>query len=221
MRIFLLRFAQQEKIRNRAIRSYSSFRRLRCAPPPHCGVTATIPAAKCSQKKAREKRAPITATKTIGSCLPALNSNLKIKKMEQKEINQKIEINAPAEKVWQALWNKDSYKKWAAAYKPGSHYTGDLKTGEKIKFLDPKNNGMESEVASLTENKQVTFRHKFEINEGEQGKSLNDWQEEYTLTDNGGATTLHMTSQMAAEYFDDMAAATQKALQKVKGLAEK
>lgn len=140
--------------------------------------------------------------------------------MQTKTIDQTIKINAPAEKVWQVLWDKDTYKEWSAAYMPGSHYTGEVKNGGKIQFLDPKNNGMESEVVSFTENEEVTFRHLHELEEGKQGKSLNGWEEKYTLDEKDGVTTLRMTQDMDEKYFDEMNSATEKAFKTVKELAE-
>lgn len=140
--------------------------------------------------------------------------------MKTQTIDQQIEINAPAEKVWQVLWNKDYYEKWAAAFTPGSHYIGDLKQGGRIKFLDPHNNGMESDVASLTKNREVTFHHLHELEAGKEGKSLGNMQEKYSLNEQDGITTLSLTSDMPDEYFSEMDASTTKALQTIKELAE-
>lgn len=140
--------------------------------------------------------------------------------MNTKTIDREIIINAPAAKVWQVLWNKETYKKWTSAYMPGSQYTGEIKAGEKVRFTDPENNGMESEIASLTENKEITFRHLCELKNGKEGKSLHGWEEKYTLEEKDGITTLHMTQQMDEKYFDEMDAATAKAFRIVKELAE-
>ncbi|QNL48112.1 SRPBCC domain-containing protein [Olivibacter sp. SDN3] len=140
--------------------------------------------------------------------------------MKAQTIDQQININAPAEKVWQVLWGKDTYKKWAAAYMPGSSYTGDLKQGGRVKFLDPDNNGMESEVASLTENREITFHHLHELQAGNEGQSLGNLREKYTLEEQDDVTTLSLISDMPEEYFKEMDAATKKALQTIKELAE-
>jgi len=140
--------------------------------------------------------------------------------MKTQTINQKIDINASAEKVWQVLWNKDSYKKWATAFMPGSHYIGDLKPGGRIQFLDPDNNGMESDVESVTRNREIIFHHLFELEAGKEGRSLEDMREKYLLNEQDGVTTLSVSSDMPQEYFGEMDAATTKALQIIKELAE-
>lgn len=140
--------------------------------------------------------------------------------MKTKTINQVIKINASVQKVWQVLWEHESYKKWAAAYTKGSYYTGDLQQGGRIQFLAPNNNGMESEVYSLTENREVTFHHLHEIEGGKEGQNLGGLVEKYELEEQQGATILSVTSEMPEEYFTDLDAGTAKALQIVKELAE-
>lgn len=140
--------------------------------------------------------------------------------MKAKTIDQRIKINAPAKKIWEVLWGKDTYEKWAAAYMPGSHYTGNLKQGGRIKFLDPHNNGMESEVATLTENREITFHHLHELQAGKEGQSLGNLHEKYILEEQDGVTTLSLSSDMPEEYFKEMDEATKKALQTIKELAE-
>lgn len=140
--------------------------------------------------------------------------------MKKQTINQKIQIQASAEKVWQVMWNKDSYKKWAAAYMPGSHYVGDLKPGGRIQFLDPDNNGMESDVESVTKNREITFRHLFELEAGNAGKTLGDMREKFELVEKDGVTTLLVSSDMPEEYFEEMNTATTSALQIIKEMSE-
>ncbi|WP_407429447.1 SRPBCC family protein [Arcticibacter sp.] len=140
--------------------------------------------------------------------------------MKKQTINKSIEIQASAEKVWQILWNNDSYKKWATAFMPGSHYAGDLKPGGRIQFLDPENNGMESDVESVTKNREIIFRHLFELEGGKEGRSLGNMREQYLLNEEDGVTTLSVSSEMPEEYFGEMDAATASALQLIKELAE-
>lgn len=143
-----------------------------------------------------------------------------LKKMKLQTIEQTIQINATAEKVWQILWDKDHYKKWAAAFMPGSHYTGDLKQDGRIQFLGPDNNGMESNVESITENREITFHHLHELEAGKEGRSLGNMREKYWLDEQDSITTLSVSSDMPEEYFSEMDTATKKALQIIKELAE-
>ena len=140
--------------------------------------------------------------------------------METKTIDQTVEINAPAEKVWEALWDKESYKKWASAYMEGSHYTGKIADGEVIEFLSNDKTGMRSKVSKFEENKEVVFNHINEITKGEVSGSLENMEERYLLTENDGKTTLSLRSDMPQEYFDEMNDSTKKALKILKEIAE-
>ena len=50
--------------------------------------------------------------------------------MERKEFT--IDINAPREKVWDVLWQDDSYRKWTSVFSEGSHAETDWKKGSKV-----------------------------------------------------------------------------------------
>lgn len=140
--------------------------------------------------------------------------------MKTQTIDQMVTINAPAKKVWQVLWDKDYYKQWAASFMSGSYYSGELTPGGQIQFLDPQGSGMQSTVASLIENREITFHHLHELHAGKEGQSLGNMSEQYLLDEQDGVTTLSVKSDMPEEYFSAMDAATQKALQAVKKLAE-
>ncbi|MGO1242789.1 MAG: SRPBCC family protein [Sphingobacterium sp.] len=140
--------------------------------------------------------------------------------MKIQTIDKTITINAPARKVWQVLWDKDYYKKWAASFTSGSHYTGELIQGGQIQFLDPQGSGMQSAVASLIENREITFHHLHELHAGKKGQSLGSMSERYLLDEQNGVTTLSVKSDMPEEYFSAMGAAMHEALQTVKKLAE-
>lgn len=54
-------------------------------------------------------------------------------------------INAPREKVWDTLWNDNSYRKWTSAFMEGSYAeTDNWKEGSKVLFLSPGGDGMGS-----------------------------------------------------------------------------
>ena len=63
-------------------------------------------------------------------------------------MNFSVDINASKEKVWDALWEDASYRKWTSAFMEGSYaVTDNWKQGTKVLFLDPKGSGMVSMVA--------------------------------------------------------------------------
>lgn len=70
-----------------------------------------------------------------------------------------ININAPVEKVWKLMWEKDSYKQWTKAFMDGSYYTGDLEEGNRIHFLSPSGAGMYSDLIQLKLHSYIVFSH--------------------------------------------------------------
>lgn len=74
-----------------------------------------------------------------------------------------ININAPKENVWKALWEKESYQIWTLPFCEGSHYEGDLKQNGRIHFLTPDGSGMYSDVLLFKENELVIFKHIGEV----------------------------------------------------------
>lgn len=51
-------------------------------------------------------------------------------------------INAPIQKVWDLLWNQDSYTQWTQFFGKGSHYESDWKVNGKTYFLGASGEGM-------------------------------------------------------------------------------
>lgn len=140
--------------------------------------------------------------------------------MKVKTIEQTISVNATAEKVWTVLWDKDQYTKWSAVFMPGSHYSGTIKRGERVRFLDPNNHGMESTIDSLIENREIIFHHLYELESGNKGRDLGNMYETYSLDEQNGVTILSLRSDMPEEYCSEMEAATKKAVHLIKELAE-
>lgn len=61
----------------------------------------------------------------------------------------KIEINAPASFVWQALWEDTNYRKWTTAFCEGSYVVSDWKKGSEVHFLSPSGDGMFSTITEM------------------------------------------------------------------------
>ena len=52
------------------------------------------------------------------------------------KMNFSVSINAPKEKVWNILWDAESYKKWTAAFTEGSDVvTDEWKEGSRFYLL--------------------------------------------------------------------------------------
>ena len=145
--------------------------------------------------------------------------------MAKKEF--RITIDAPKEKVWQVLWDLQTYPVWTTAFSPSSNVrTDNWKKDSKVLFTDGSGNGMVSMVAENIPNKFMSFRHLGELKDGVEdtsGERVSAWAgatENYTLKDNGGKTELVIDLDITEEFADMFDEMWPKALDKVKELSE-
>src|SRR5687768_8654039 len=113
--------------------------------------------------------------------------------MEKKKFQ--TTINAPKEKVWNALWNPDKYREWTAIFSEGSTVkTDNWKEGSKVLFLDAKGSGMVSKVAANHPNEFMSFEHQGVVLDGKEftdEEHTKGWAgalENYTLKGQNGNT---------------------------------
>lgn len=146
------------------------------------------------------------------------------------KLNFSIVIDAPKEKVWTTMLEKETYNKWTEVFSPGSHYVGNWDQGSKILFLGPSNNGkvggMVSRIKENILHKYISIEHLGEVYDGVEDTTsdrVKAWAgslENYTFIDKEGKTELLVDMDINEEYkemFEDM---WPKALQKLKSLCE-
>lgn len=137
-----------------------------------------------------------------------------------------IEINAPKEKVWYALWDKTNYSQWTTAFCEGSKYKGTLVKGSKMYFLDPNNNGMVSRIHENIPFLKMEFMHLSEIHNGieapidDQIKKWTGCIEAYKLIEKDNITHLIVRVDSLGEFTSFFENSFPKALQLVKNIAE-
>ena len=142
-----------------------------------------------------------------------------------------IEINAPKQKVWDVLFGVETYPLWTTAFSEGSRVETDWQKGSKALFTDGSNRGMVSRIADNVPNEFMSIEHLgmydngVEDYESEHVKMWAGAKENYTLTDLGGKTNLHIFMEMDESeankpMIDMFAGMWPKALAKVKELAE-
>ncbi len=135
-------------------------------------------------------------------------------------------INAPTEKVWDVLWNDNTYSKWTAVFSEGSKAETDWKKGSKILFTDGKGSGMVSEIADNIPNEYMSFRHLGMVLNGVEdttSEKIKGWagaMENYRLMESDGKTELEVELDMNDEYKDYFKDTFPKALKLVKELSE-
>ena len=140
-------------------------------------------------------------------------------------------INAPKEKVWNAMLGERSYMEWTRVFGEGSHYKGTWKKGSKILFLAPgKSGSMEGMVSRIAENKPynyISIEHLGLVHDGKedtQSDAVKGWAgafENYTFKEKDTKTELHIDVDANEEFKDMFASIWPKALDKLKEIAEK
>ncbi len=148
------------------------------------------------------------------------------------KIHFSIFINAPREKVWNTMLDKETYKEWTGSFNPGSDYQGSWEEGEKMLFIgpDPETGEEGGMVSRIKENRKYEFisiehigiiKNGVEDTESEEAKKWTPSFENYTFVEKDGGTELMIDQDMDAEYkpmFEEM---WPKALQALKELSEK
>ena len=138
----------------------------------------------------------------------------------------KIMIDAPREKVWEVLWQDDTYRDWTSVFSPGSQVETDWNEGSKILFLDGKGSGMVSRIAAKKAPEYMSFEHLGEVQDGIEDLSserVSAWagaKENYTLTEQKGKTEVLVETDITHDFKDFMLKAWPKALEKLKSIAE-
>jgi uncharacterized protein YndB with AHSA1/START domain len=136
-------------------------------------------------------------------------------------------IDAPREKVWQVLWNDDSYSEWTSFFSEGSRVKTDWKKGSKVLFLGATDEGMVSMIEDIIPNEFMSFKHLGMVNNGVEDISsdkVKEWggaMENYTLKNVNGKTELTVDMDITDEHKDHFQEIFPKAFNKVKELAEK
>lgn len=149
----------------------------------------------------------------------SINQKTKI----MKTLRFETKIDAPAGKVWKALWDDKNYREWTSAFAEGSHAESDWEEGSLINFLGPSGEGMYSVIDTKIPNKQMTFRHLGSVKDGIKTPEP-EWanaMEEYILEEKDGKTTLKASVETAEKYADMFNKSFPKALEILKKNSEK
>ena len=138
-----------------------------------------------------------------------------------------ININAEKTKIWNALWNENSYQNWASVFFEGSYaITDNWKENSTVLFLAPDKNGIYSIIEKHVPNKIMRFKHIGNVLNGRKepvdDKSMK-WSgstEIYTLTEEIDGNKLTVDIDIMDEHLDFMKSTFPKALEKIKNTCE-
>jgi uncharacterized protein YndB with AHSA1/START domain len=138
-----------------------------------------------------------------------------------------ISIDAPAKKVWFALWDDYHYRQWTSVFcENGYAIHNNWAEGGKVHFLSPSGDGMYSVVTLNKPLEKMYFTHIGDLKNFEE-QPLDDaaqqWtgaRENYTLSENNGQILLTVQMDIVDTHLDYFEETFPKALNLVKQLAE-
>jgi uncharacterized protein YndB with AHSA1/START domain len=142
-----------------------------------------------------------------------------------KEMQFSIEIHATKERVWDTLWQDETFREWASIIDPGTYMIGDLKEGNEVQFISSANGyGVTSSVEKIVAGELLLLRHRADTQENgkrERGKEWAGGEESYSLVEKDGTTTLTVAFDVPPEMEEYFKVNYPKALERVKTLAER
>ncbi|WP_027378004.1 SRPBCC family protein [Kaistella palustris] len=143
-------------------------------------------------------------------------------------LNYEKVIQAPIEKVWDLLWNPETYREWTKFFGMGTVMKTDWKVNGETLFLDENGNGMASTITSLHEPTEVVFSHLGRVKNGFadiKGEAVEEWsglEEKYFLRAiNENTTELRAVTHTLPEYEDTMNTGFNRGFEWIKDTAEK
>lgn len=137
-----------------------------------------------------------------------------------------VKIKTTPDKVWKVLWEDETYKKWTSVFCEGSYTVSDWNEGDKIHFMSPNGEGMNSIIEKKIPNEYMAFKHIGEIKDfkeqplDEETKKWSGAMETYRLIPNGEFTDLVAKVDAGEKFVDYFKDVFPKGLEVVKQLSE-
>lgn len=138
----------------------------------------------------------------------------------------KIKIKASRETVWNILWTDKTYRKWTSIFCEGTYVVSNWNEGDKIHFLNPNGEGMNSIIEKKIPNEYMAFKHISGLKDfkempiDEETKTWTGAMETYRLTQENDYTILDAKVDTLEKYIDYFKDVFPKGLEKVKELSE-
>jgi uncharacterized protein YndB with AHSA1/START domain len=137
------------------------------------------------------------------------------------EYEQKIE--APAPKIWQVLWQEQTYSEWTSVFNAGSYAISDFTEGSEFQFLSPNGSGVYGHIAKCVPNAFIEFQYEGEVRAYQKIDSDFDWKkvrESYRFIEDEKGILLSVSLVGMQEHASFFNTAFPKALLNVKKMAE-
>ena len=134
------------------------------------------------------------------------------------------EIQAPREKVWNTLFDDETFRDWGNIIDEGQYMVGELKEGNEVQFISSASGyGVTSLVEKLVPNEIVLFRQMADTKDSGEKEREKEWTggtESYSLVENNSITNLTVNIDVPPGQEETFKDRFPKALERVKMLAE-
>lgn len=146
--------------------------------------------------------------------------------MKRKTIEKAIEIAASRDAVWEILTDDRFTPRWYGEFSLGARPETTWEEGSKVLFTDLSGGGLVGEILVNEPLNMLSVEYQGIVFGGEEdytsegAMSVKGGEETYLLTDKEGQTELCVKVDILPEYFDSMSSAWERALEKIKLLAE-
>jgi uncharacterized protein YndB with AHSA1/START domain len=147
----------------------------------------------------------------------------------KKMLRFQVEINAPADKVYQRLIDDQGYREWTAVFNPTSHFIGTWEKDSEMLFIGHDDHGVvHGMVSKILENipgKTIIMEHlRAYRTEEHPAVDLDPWSgfvEGYHLSEKELSTIFMVETDTTPEFVDEFLVLWPKALKKLKEICEK
>ena len=142
------------------------------------------------------------------------------------KLRYSITINASRERVWQVLFEDESFRKWTSLFAEGSYFAGDWSEGSEIRFLNAGSDGMISMIEVNRPHEFMSIRHigyivnGVEDTESDEVKAWSPAFENYTLEDADEGTRLTVETDTFNDFVEYFNETWPRALDEIKRIAE-
>lgn len=144
-----------------------------------------------------------------------------------KQLRFSVDVDAPAQQVWNVMLDKESYREWTRSFNEGSTYEGGWNEADEIRFVGPNDDGTVSGLFGVIDESRpgefVSVRYLGEIENDVEVRdaAITGTHENYSFSETGGVTTLVVDLEVPDEWADMMHEMWQVAIVAIKELAER
>ena len=146
--------------------------------------------------------------------------------MKFNTIKKEILIHATKQKVWHVLFHETFTNIWYQEFSKGAYAKTDWNIGSKAVFGDPTGNGLTGKITENRKFEAMTIEFTGQLIDGSEdytskaAQEIKGKRETYRIAERNGPILLSISADMGEPFMEQMEPAWERALLKIKNLAE-